>query len=349
MTSGVYFDAYVLACPKYEEGISTFLAYIESLVSWSELKKANWVEIYISKNASEALAEANAFPPFPILKDLITKLSINHIQAKDVNALIIGFLTKSVILEDELGIDDLLYEYFSTDPTISLFHRPNPFPAHFNLLSVLLSLHQHYKPDINNQILITSSDGLHTGKTRISASIPILLTKSTITIPENELFPVLTSSNFFLIRCMHTLHIHLDACNIWANAKCEFALKKALELYVYQNHQCTGPYRSPIDHNLYSFGKQFIESCEALGFTKESLKIRMLLRACSETIFLTNPGATHQIRTGSGPTASQLKRGNDRAWRRDIDHEYHLHYWMTSNGPQFANVVQHRDFSISID
>ena len=62
-----------------------------------------------------------------------------------------------------------------------------------------------------------------------------------------------------------------------------------------------------------------------------------------------NNNATHWIRTSTGGNASQLKRGNDAAWRRDIDHEYHLHYWITIDGFEFSVVVHHNDFSISRD
>lgn len=349
MNSGVYLDAYVLACPQVDEGISSFWTYIENLISWSELKKADWVELYISQNASEALAQANAFPPFPVIKDTIARLSINHIQPKDVNELVISFLTKSSIIEDELDINDLLYNDLRIEPIIPLEQRLTPFPDHFNLLSVLLSLHQHYKPDINNQILITAPDGVHSGVTMISARIPILLTNSTKAIPNNEPLPLITSSHFFISRCEHTLHVYLDPCNIWSNARCEFALKKAIELYVYQNQQCQSPYSCPLDYNSFSFGRHFIQSCENLGFSHENLKIRMLLRACTETVLRTNTLDTHWIRTGAGSTAPQLKRGTDGAWRRDIDYEYHLHYWVTPNGPQFANVVHHCDISIPFD
>jgi hypothetical protein len=40
-------------------------------------------------------------------------------------------------------------------------------------------------------------------------------------------------------------------------------------------------------------------------------------------------------------------RGRDKAQRRDIDYEFHLHYWECANGTiELASVVHHNDFSI---
>jgi hypothetical protein len=97
MKSAVYLDAYILACPPPEAGISAFGEYIQNLISWTELRQANWIEVYISRNAPQALAEANAYPPYSDLKRTISTLDFNHIQPQDIVDLINGFLLKSKI------------------------------------------------------------------------------------------------------------------------------------------------------------------------------------------------------------------------------------------------------------
>jgi hypothetical protein len=61
----------------------------------------------------------------------------------------------------------------------------------------------------------------------------------------------------------------------------------------------------------------------------------------------TNLGATHALRNDRGYDSPQFTRGTDKAWRRDIDREYHLHYWETQNGYEFSDVVHHNDFNIT--
>jgi len=98
----------------------------------------------------------------------------------------------------------------------------------------------------------------------------------------------------------------------------------------------------------WSINTHFYTSIWALiGAGKASL-IRAVIRACVETVVDENMAATHQLRRGHGANEPQKIRDADKAgaWRRDIDHEYHLHYWVTSNGPELAAVVVHVDSSI---
>ena len=58
--------------------------------------------------------------------------------------------------------------------------------------------------------------------------------------------------------------------------------------------------------------------------------------------------ATHALRSGAGGGNRQRMRGKDSAWRRDVDYEYHLHYWECEAGNvELANLVVHNEFSIS--
>lgn len=349
MKSAVYLDAQVLACPPPHLGLSIFSGYVENLIAWNDLKQADWLQIYISRYAASTLAESNAYPPFPDLQRAINVLDVKHMQAKDIVSLINSFLLKSFIIEDELGIDELLFKDCNYQPTIPLEQRQILFQEHFRLLSVLLSLHHHFISEVRNQVLITSMDGDYVGSTMISATITDLLKTSSEIIQDDIIFPLQVSVEFYLCRCLYSLHTSLDPCSIWANADCEFALKKAIEIYIFQSEPRQKPYKCPVSQNSYSIGPSFVRSCEQLGFFEDSSKIRMLLRACSETIIGTNTRAIHWIRTSIGGNSPQLKVGNNTAWRRDIDGEYHLHYWSTPHGPRLATVVRHNDFTIPID
>ena len=95
----------------------------------------------------------------------------------------------------------------------------------------------------------------------------------------------------------------------------------------------------------FAFGETFLatadQTCQKLTHAKE------LLRAMSETLLKTKMRDVHALRTGSGPQAPQRKRGRDKAWRRDIDHDLHLHYWERADGSiEFACVGHHNSMSI---
>ena len=72
-----------------------------------------------------------------------------------------------------------------------------------------------------------------------------------------------------------------------------------------------------------------------------------MLRAIVETLERTQMTDTHALRTGLGGGDPARMRGDDRAMRRDIDRQYHLHYWQCADGTvELASVVVHNDFSI---
>jgi hypothetical protein len=59
---------------------------------------------------------------------------------------------------------------------------------------------------------------------------------------------------------------------------------------------------------------------------------------------------THALRSSQGANSTQRERPSDnaKAWRRDIDRFYHLHYWKTSAKVELASVVVHDDFTIPL-
>jgi hypothetical protein len=77
--------------------------------------------------------------------------------------------------------------------------------------------------------------------------------------------------------------------------------------------------------------------------------MRALFRSIAETVDRLKLAATHALREGQSGGAPQRHRSTDgaTAWRRDIDYEYHLHYWECSDGTvELASMGPHNDFSI---
>ena len=347
--SGTYLDAHVLACPPSGASQSAFLEYVSNLIAWTELRRADWLRVYISRSAPADLSQTNSYPPFPLLKKAVDTLGIKYVQPKDIAELVNGLLLRSFIVEEELGIDTLILEDFSTEPAIPFQRRREPYPDHFRRLLVLIALHHRFVSEMRNQILITSPDIEYEGSVALRATVSDWLTEESSAVPDDTPKPMSVFDRFYLCNCPRSLYISLDPCTIWANARSDAALKKAIEVFAYQRLPREGPYRSPIQPESFIVGSRFLESCRVLGFRDDPVKIRLLLRACVETILGINARDSHWLRTSIGPGSPQLKNGNDAAWRRDIDHEYHLHYWATHGGPLFANVVRHNDFSIVHD
>ena len=94
-------------------------------------------------------------------------------------------------------------------------------------------------------------------------------------------------------------------------------------------------------------GHRFHETVKELCTNQASSFPARVLRAITETLDEVNLSSVHALRTGTGGGDPQRMRGRDKAMRRDINHEFHLHYWQCNDGSvEIASVVTHNDFSI---
>lgn len=72
-----------------------------------------------------------------------------------------------------------------------------------------------------------------------------------------------------------------------------------------------------------------------------------ILRSIVDLKTKKNLSAVHALRTSAAGNAPQRLRNKDKAQRRDIDDECHLHYWECADGTiELASVAYHNDFSI---
>lgn len=55
----------------------------------------------------------------------------------------------------------------------------------------------------------------------------------------------------------------------------------------------------------------------------------------------------HALREGDGGNSPQITKEDYAAWRRDIDTDYHIHYWKKGEIVKLANIVHHNDYKIS--
>jgi hypothetical protein len=215
--SAVYLDAFTLACPPSEAGIESFGSYIQNLLNWSELRRTEWIEIYTSRTTSEVLFDVGAYPPWPELQRTINVLGLQHIQAKDIVDVVNGFLQRTFIIEDEFGIDDLLFDQYGLIPPVNYTARPRPFVQHFELLTVLLALHKSLYDELSNQLLVSCPDLNHHGNTRVTATVHDVACSSSSSLMAAFPTPCTISAQLAVCICLHTLHSSVDACCIWSN------------------------------------------------------------------------------------------------------------------------------------
>ena len=96
-----------------------------------------------------------------------------------------------------------------------------------------------------------------------------------------------------------------------------------------------------------AIGREFRLTCLQCCTEQGRALAGRILQSVVESVGNEKLRQVHKLRTGEGGNNPQQRRGRDRAQRRDIDHEFHLHYWECEGGRiELASVVHHNDFSI---
>jgi hypothetical protein len=91
----------------------------------------------------------------------------------------------------------------------------------------------------------------------------------------------------------------------------------------------------------------FVSDLMSPQIQNNSTILRKVLRACAEVVCDSDPAASHALRTGSGASAAQVKFDGQKAWRQDVDREWHLHFWRSEGGHiQFASLRGHNYMDI---
>jgi len=139
----------------------------------------------------------------------------------------------------------------------------------------------------------------------------------------------------------------LDAGNVLRLATSDDEVSTAVKVGLYKKLELDGEGTAWEELPEFKIGCDFFDSLRTHRVESGSELADKLLRAIVETVLHNNLSATHALRTGKEANKPQKMRGKDEAWRRDIDYEYHLHYWECASGSvELGLVVTHNDFSI---
>lgn len=350
----LFIDPFLLAYPPITSNIDDFENYINSLVAWSEgineIKEANLGIIYLSSKTSELLANINGYPDRSELEKTILKLNLEQeIQAHDI-FILIDSLLKLPYIEDLLNINAILIDNIQFQPYSYLEQRnENFYQVYYELIILIFLLCESKKLKIKDQIIITRCLEAEDIQVLVKCEIVDCEFCATCDAMYNCTFPTNASVSLQCFANPNKLYEYFDPIDIWINAKGNGELyKQSVSIFMGQLNNNLSNQTALNEFSNWTFGTKFLQTAKDLGFIEDPLKVRMLLRSCSEIILKQNMADTHWLRTGKGGNNPQKKRKKDNAgaWRRDIDRDYHLHYWEIGNSIEFASVVIHNDMKI---
>lgn len=343
----VNIDAGVLGVPGGSTAAEDCHRYVATLLDWAKLLDEPWVAILVSERASEALIEDGLYP----LRNELHRLFCSHgIVEYDVNTVaqvVDRLLRMTPSFETYFRVRDVLVEDVSTAPDILQLCSGTSLQSDLVRCVVLIAiLRQHCRRSVWDHPLILREAPSKT--IRVRALVHELEHSRTDLAdvpspPEYFEGDVLTCEDFRgLLECV-------DESAVLQRATDDTALELACRIALFKLRMVEGEEPDWDETGSFHLGGHFGEEVRQCCRDASSAFAAKLLRSIVNAIEHESMRDVHALRTGAGGSNPQRRRKGDgaKAWRRDIDDEYHLHYWETDAGAvAFASVGVHNDFSI---
>ncbi|MBD1434357.1 hypothetical protein H8B06_16110 [Sphingobacterium sp. DN00404] len=330
-----YFDPSVLTLDKENTTKDQLEEFIYSLIDYKKIMDLSWGAFYKPESTFELLFEHNLYPLVDNIKYLTKAYNIDYIQPEEIDKIISSILNKTLSYEDHLNVKDVLY-----DDTRFEENKTSAEGLNFTTvlqkmaLCIILSAEANNK-ELCNYIILSKLSVID-----LDVTISLCDGEEDYEPPSSVKTEIVSYPNF------HAFITTFDAVNIWTNSISEMCFRIALAIQLKQTDVRTDFYEYTRSTDILVM-KTFLSSQKSLNFQNDKSKARMLLRSLTEEILKTNLSATHEIRESKGGESKQLKWKEYCAWRRDIDHEFHLHYWTKGKKMVFTDVVHHNNYNIS--
>ncbi len=341
----VTIDASVLAVPRGDCAKDSAFQYVDTLLDWKKLLDEPWVAIYMSERASEALFDEDLFPLRKHLIDLFNRHEIEEYSVNDIVKVAERLLSLTPSFETYYQIKDVLSEHLKTDPDVIRLTTYEGLQSDLaRCITLIAVLRKHCSQPIGGHSLILREAPKQVVQVRAQIH-DLEHTRDDIpTLPRPPEFfegDVLVCDDFHgLIEC-------LDDSAILVGASDDLGIELAIRIALFKYAIAQGDVPDWDGVPIPIIGSKFRVLCQQICADQGNSVPPKILRSIVETIKEHNLPAVHALRTGPSGNDPQRMRGSDKAQRRDIDREFHLHYWECADGTvKLASVVHHDDFSI---
>jgi hypothetical protein len=341
-------DAPLLACPDpnnwspvdFQQIFSDYLSRLCELERLRTTCKS--IQCWRDEELSLVLHDQGCFPFRHSLKEAFQQLyDPLEYQIEDVINLVTALLDRSTRLEESGDIKDILVSGCSVDGDPA----PNRSVIFLQHLARVMALALPVLGDgkVFHPNTYLASCGVSNSSKHVTINCTVDMAEKSDGSCLSNFTP--TSAQIENYRGAVSLFRNSDLTAWWANGS-DRAIRDACAIHLSGE---TNEQWESIDQTLEALevGDGFISSADALGFMHDPQKIDRLMRVCGDLVSDRNLAKSHWLRKGRGGNEAQRVQGEWRAWRHDIDYEFHLHYWRKGTRIRLANVVVHNDFGIT--
>lgn len=331
-----FIDPYIFSFDKDTFTKDQLEEFIENLIDWKKLIDLNWGRVFKPTETFDILFKHNLYPLVDGLKELVDKYNIDYIQPEEIDKIVNSVLNKLPVIEDYSEVKDVLID---NDNFKVSGKRNEDFIYILKKLVTILKINCTINKRREDENVILSKD----------VDSPIIKFDALISIVDsihNIDLPIALNIEFFHFVNFKEFCSKIEPAIIWINAQNDMCIKMAIYIKIFQ-HDESEDYIYQDNEPNFILHDTFFKSMRALNFHTDEAKIDILLRALYEEILNINMKDTHELREGKSGGSKQIYHKGYLAWRRDIDYEYHLHYWKKGNELVFTDVVPHNLYKIT--
>lgn len=346
----VTFDPGVLAPPSSSASAEEVRRYLSTLEDWREFLKDKSIGVYMSDRASDILCEAKTIPMYDTVRDLIRSSGLEEYAVDEIVGLAHHLLRDTPKFEDHFGVRDVVAENVSVVPDLLAVHSLPSLTDELRRCLLLVAMLRQCKsqPVLDHAIVVARL--AEPGPFAVQATIQLVECGRAGTSgqsgssdccegPLEGSVPACRSTREFVLA--------LDETAMWRAAQSDLDLCTALRVALFRARAHDREDTEWSELPTFLVGGEFFSTARLCCSVQGRGFIQRLLRAMLETVEHVNVADTHNLRQNPGGGSSDRTTGRCKALRRDIDRQYHLHYWEGDNHlVEFASVVPHNNFSI---
>jgi hypothetical protein len=331
----VALDPHLIALPV-EVSDNSLDLYIGSILDWGALTEVPSLTPLLSANSVSAAISDNRYPLYDVLVRELRQAGVTAFDAQTLHTQVTRFASQVQPFEDFLGVADLAWGAFNWPLAVG---EVSELTEALKRTGALVALGQHLRESFHAMLITT---GAASG-TEAPINVTDLLVEFVAGTADGH-YPQIECTIATAATARDYLMSLVPGSFLRENHACD--VEFAIGLAVFQRPGASGMSLAEVMRHVV-LGSEFVQSIAGHRFGQQLGQLDRIVSACADAILGENLAKTRQLRNGVGAEEPQQTRGVDRAWRRDVDYEYRLHYWEKPGQiVELGAVVVHQDFHI---
>jgi hypothetical protein len=318
----IVLEAALLAAPSISSSAQDLTNYVECILEWSKILADNLLALRLSETTTQSLFDAERFPLASSLEKLCRERGVLEFDGSTIARVITHLLEITPCLEADIGVREILIDNVVTHPDVlgPLEHCKPLQTERMKCLGLVVITQE--RPDNHYPLAIVSPE--KTSPTSVSFTLLAIEHLSASEEKQAALLPRDFSGTVTLAPRPRSALERVNEATFWLQAKNDSELLLAIHCSILKNMPHDASKAETLRRKVH-INESFFKTTRMCGTGSPVAFAERALRSIADAVLGQRLTHTHALRENAGPEAAQQCRNQDKAWRRDIDYEYHLH------------------------